>query len=247
MILYPTIELKNGQCVSLRRGRMDEPRVWHADPVEKAGAFVDAGATWMHVTDFDGMYGDDRNRDVISQIMRTPGVSVQLSGGFRTQERIQSYIDLGAARIVMGTVATRFPGWVREMAKYYPDQIVLSVDVWRGQVMVDGWTEACAIDPITLIDSYAETPLAAVKITDIDNDVDATEASLGVISGLAEHATAPVIASGLVHTADDIARLKYVPNIEGALVGRALFEETVELGHALEIAAAVPEPTAQLL
>lgn len=247
MIIYPTIELKDGRCVSLRRGRMDEPQIWHVDPVAKAAEFAEAGATWMHVTDFDGMYGDDRNADVIRQIMRTPGVSVQLSGGFRTQERIDSYVDAGAARIVMGTVATRFPGWVREMAKYYPDQIVLSVDVWRGQVMVDGWTEACAIDPITLIDSYAETPLAAVKITDIDNDVDATEASLGVISGLAEHATAPVIASGLVHTVDDIARLKYVPHIEGALVGRALFQRTVDLTEALDVAAAATEPTAELM
>ncbi|MBT8455905.1 MAG: 1-(5-phosphoribosyl)-5-[(5-phosphoribosylamino)methylideneamino] imidazole-4-carboxamide isomerase [Rhodobacteraceae bacterium] len=247
MILFPTIELMKGRCVSLRRGRLGEPKIWHVDPLEKAAEFAGAGANWMHITDFDGMYGDDRNFEPIAQMIRTPGLSVQISGGFRTQERIERYLEAGAARIVMGTIAARYPGWVREMAKYFPDQIVLSVDIWKGNLMVDGWTEASAIDPATLIEEFAETPLAAVKITDIDNDVDATEASLGVISGLAVHARAPVIASGLVHTIDDIARLAYVPNIEGALVGRALFERTVDLGEALRVAAEAKPSAAEFI
>lgn len=247
MILYPTIELKNGQCVSLRRGRLGDAQIWHVDPVQKAQEFSETGAQWMHITDFDGMYGDERNFDLIRQILKVPGLSVQVSGGFRTQERIQSYLDAGAARIVMGTIAVRYPGWAREMAKYFPDQIVLSVDIWKGDVMVEGWTEACAIDASTLIEEFAETPLAAVKITDIDNDIDATEASLGVISGLAVHARAPVIASGLVHSVDDIARLKYVPNIEGAIIGRALFDKTVDLAEALSVASASREPVADFI
>ncbi len=247
MILYPTIELLNGAPVSLRRGRIEEPQSWDVDPVETAESFAAAGAEWMHITDFDAMFGDDRNIELIGTIIRKVGIPVQVSGGFRTEERIGRFLDLGAGRIVMGTVAARFPGWVRKMAKYYPDQIVLSVDVWKGQAMVDGWREACAIEPAALIEEFGESPLAAVKITDIDNDIDATEASLGVISGLAIHANAPVIASGLVHTADDIARLKYVPNIGGALVGRALVNETVDLADALSIAQARQEPQAEFI
>lgn len=247
MILYPTLELMKGRAVSLRRGRIGEPVPWDVDPVETAQSFAEAGATWMHVTDFDAMFGDEGNREIVREIILRAGIPVQVSGGFRTEARIAEFFDMGAGRIVMGTVATRHPGWVRKMAKYHPDQIVLSVDVWKGQVMVDGWQEACVIEPGALIEEFAETPLAAVKITDIDNDIDATEASLGVISGLAVHANAPVIASGLIHTPDDVARLKHVPNIGGALIGRALVQGTVDLKAAIAEAQMAPEPTAEFI
>ena len=244
MIIYPTIELMEGRCVSLRRGRLEEPIFWDVDPVEAARGFSAAGARWMHITDFDAMVGDDRNRELISEVVRRAGVLVQVAGGFRTQDRIERALEAGVARIVMGTVAVRHPDWVRAMAKYYPDQIVLSVDVWKGKVMVDGWREAAVIPPEVLIEEFAEAPLAAVKITDIDNDLDATEASIGVISRLAADVRAPVIASGLIHTLDDVARHKYVPNIAGALIGRALERETVDLAQAVAVADASREPVA---
>ena len=247
MILYPTLELMNGRAVSLRRGRIGEPVPWDVDPVEAAQGFAEAGATWMHITDFDAMFGEETNRDLVREIILRAGIPVQVSGGFRTEARIAEFLDMGAGRIVMGTVAVRHPGWVRKMAKYHPDQIVLSVDIWKGQVMVDAWQEPCVIDAGALIEEFAEAPLAAVKITDIDNDIDATEASLGVISGLAVHANAPVIASGLIHTLDDVARLKHVPNIGGALIGRALVNGAVDLGAALAEAQEVPEPTAEFI
>ena len=247
MILYPTLELMDGKPVSLRRGRIGEPVPWDVDPVETALSFVRAGASWVHVTDFDAMFGGDRNLAVIREIILRAGVPVQVSGGFRTEARIDQFFDMGAARIVMGTVAVRHPGWVRKMAKYRPDQIVLSVDIWQGQVMADAWQEPCVIEPGALIEEFAETPLAAIKITDIDNDIDATEASLGVISGLAVHANAPVIAAGLVHTIDDIARLKHVPNISGALVGRALVQGSIDLAEAVREATAVPERPAEFI
>ncbi len=247
MILYPTIELLKGRHVSLRRGRLDEPQVFEDDPLETALGFARAGASWMHITDFDAMFGSEENNELIGTIIRKVGIPVQISGGFRTEERIRKFLDMGAGRIVMGTVATRHPGWVRKMAKYFPDTIVLSVDIWKGKVMVDGWRESCVIDPATLIEEFSETPLAAVKITDIDNDIDATEASLGVISRLAVHANAPVIASGLVHKLDDIARIKFIPNIEGALLGRSLANGSVDLAEALAVAASSSEPTAEFI
>jgi len=247
MIIYPTIELMDRHCVSLRRGRMEEPETWDTDPVEVAKGFAAAGARRMHITDFDAIAGVDRNLSLIAEIIRKAGIPVQIAGGFRTQDAIERAFEFGAARVVMGTVATRHPDWVKAMAKYYPDQIVLSVDVWKGQVMVDGWREPCAFTPETLIREFASAPLAAVKITDIDNDIDATEASIGVVASLAEQTTAPVIASGVVHTVDDIARLKYVPNISGALVGRALANGMVDLSEALQVAEASREPVAEFI
>ncbi|MEM6824057.1 MAG: 1-(5-phosphoribosyl)-5-[(5-phosphoribosylamino)methylideneamino] imidazole-4-carboxamide isomerase [Pseudomonadota bacterium] len=237
MIIYPAIELMQGRCVSLRRGNLHEADFWDVDPVDIAKSFVEAGAEGIHVTDLDAVAGHEMNNlSLVAEITRKAGAPIQVSGGFRTQERIEYAFETGAARVVMGTIATRHPDWVKAMAKYYPDQIVLAVDVWNGQVMVDGWREACVIRPETLIAEFADVPLAAIKITDIDNDVDATEASLGVISKLAEASNAPVIASGLVHSINDIARLKYVPKIAGALVGRALVRGTVDLAEALEVA-----------
>ena len=247
MILYPTIELLKGKAVTLRRGVIGDPVPWDVDPVETAQSFAAAGASWMMVTDFDAMFGGDDNVDTIRDIILKAGIPVVVSGGFRTEARVEQFLDMGAARIVMGTVAVRHPGWVRKLAKYHPDTIVLSVDIWKGQVMVDGWQEATAIDPGGFIESFAETPLAAIKITDIDNDIDETDASLGVISGLAVHANAPVIAAGLVHTIDDIARLKYVPAIEGAQIGRALVSGGFDLNAALQMAAEVQEPTAEFI
>ncbi len=135
MILYPMIELLDGRCVSLFRGRIDEPHIWHVDPVAKAKSFAKAGAAWLHITDFDAMSGDERNTDLIREIIRTAGISVQMGGGFRSLERIAEWIDHGAGRIVVGTLALHQPDMVKEAAKLFPDQIVLAVDVFEGFVV----------------------------------------------------------------------------------------------------------------
>lgn len=247
MIIYPTIELMGGRCVSLWRGRLEEAKNWDVDPVDISKSFADCGAEAMHITDLDAVAGNDGNLSLVAEIIRKVGIPVQVAGGFRTQERIDRAFDMGAARIVMGTTAVRHPDWVKAMAKYYPDQIVLAVDVWNDRVMVDGWREETVISPETLITEYASAPLAAVKITDIANDVAETEHSIGVIAKLAEFAKAPVIASGAVHSIDDIARLKYVPNIAGTLIGRALVRGTVDLGEALAMAAEPKEKVAEFI
>ena len=247
MMIFPTIELQNRHCVSLRRGRLDEAQLWHVDPVAKAHEFAAAGAEWMHLTDFDALSGDNRNSDLVRDIIRHAGIPVQLAGGFRTRERIEDWIEHGAGRIVIGTMAAQSPDLVRQLARRYPDQIVLSVDVYRGSVMTHGWTNACAFTPEAMIKEFDGVPLAAILITDIDNDIDATDASLGLISHLAGQSRTSVIASGLVHTIDDIARLKYVHNIAGALVGRALFNKTITLDQALAVARPEAEQTAEFI
>ncbi len=236
MIIYPTIELMGGHCVSLRRGRLDEPTIWHVDPVERACAFAEAGAEWLHVTDFDAVSGGTGSRDIVERIIREAAIPVQLAGGFRSREKIDDWLDRGAGRVVVATLAALDPAAVKAAAKYHPDQIVLAVDVWQGRVMIKGWTQESAFTPKDFIRAYEDDPLAAILVTDVDNDIDATEGSLGVISGLVAFARAPVIASGVVHTLDDVARLKYVRNVSGAIVGRALFNRSVDLAEALAVA-----------
>lgn len=247
MILYPTIELLDGHCVSLHRGRLAEPLVWHVDPVATAQGFAQAGAEWMHLTDFDAVQGNERHAELIGAVLRGAGIPVQLAGGMRTRERVAHWLDQGAGRVVVGTLATQDPDAVKELAKRFPDQIVLAIDLYQGQVMGDGWRVPTALAADAFIAAFDGVPLAAIKITDIDNDIADGERSMALISELAGLTRTPVIASGVVRDADDIARLKYIPNIAGALVGRALFNKSVSIDAALAAARPEPEPVAPFI
>ncbi|WP_347313102.1 1-(5-phosphoribosyl)-5-[(5-phosphoribosylamino)methylideneamino] imidazole-4-carboxamide isomerase [Defluviimonas sp. SAOS-178_SWC] len=233
MILYPTIELRNGRCVSLTRGQIEEPEIWHVDPVEKAQEFAHAGAEWMHVTDFDAVQGGNANHDLVLRIIRGAGIPVQLGGGFRSRDRIEEWIELGAGRIVVGTLAAQNPHLVKELAERHPDQLVLAVDVWQGCVMIEGWKTKSAYSADGFLDSFKGTPFAAVIVTDVGADRSESDASLGTISALAERTNLPVIASGIVRTLDDISRLRLLGEVSGAIVGRALFNRTIDLKEAL--------------
>ncbi|WP_370303980.1 HisA/HisF-related TIM barrel protein [Pseudooceanicola sp.] len=245
MMIYPTMELQNRRCVTLDKGRLEEPLIWHVDPLETAHSFAAAGAEWMHLTDFDGVAGGGGNNDLLEAIIRAAGIPVQLGGGFRSRDSVERWIDKGAGRIVIGTLAAQEPDLVKEMAKYHPDQIVLAVDVWRGQVMVEGWRQPSAFTPEDFIQAFDGVPLAGIIVTDIASEMGDVEAQMGMIAGLARLSRTPVIASGVVRTVDDISRLKYIPNIAGALVGRALFNKTVDLAEALETARPGVEPVAE--
>ena len=245
MIIYPTLELFNGKCVSLTRGRIEEPVIWHVDPVETAKGFAAAGAEWMHVTDINGLSGESVNNDLLEDIIRTVGIPVQLGGGFRSRESVERWIDKGAGRVVIGTMAAHDPDLVAELAKLHPDQIVLAVDIFDGSVMTEGWRNRSAFEPDRYVKAFDDVPLAGIIVTDIDANMGETDGSLAVISGLASQTRHPVIARGTVRTTDDVSRLKYVPNIAGTLVGRALFSKDVDLHDALAMAQAVPEPVAE--
>lgn len=245
MRIYPTMELQNGRCVTLEKGRLEEAMIWHVDPVETARGWSAAGAEWMQLTDFDAIEGRDTNSALVEEIIRTAELPVQLAGGMRTREQVEYWIDKGAGRVVLGTLAAWDPILVKELAKLYPDQIVLAVDVWQGQVMTEGWRSQSAFTPAAYIEAFADTPFAAILVTDIDSDMEDVEAQLGLISGLAEQSRTPIIASGVVRTADDISRLAYIQNISGAIVGRALFRKSIDLAEALEVAKTAHEPIAQ--
>ena len=145
MIIYPTLELLNGRCVSLSRGRIEEASIWHVDPLQTAKSWAAAGAQWMHLTDFDRVEGRDGKMDLVRSIIRSAGIPVQLAGGFRTADSVASWIDHGVGRVVLSTLAVLDPSSVRALAKSYPDQIVLSVDVWNGHVMTHGWRKESTI------------------------------------------------------------------------------------------------------
>ncbi|MGB0505268.1 MAG: HisA/HisF-related TIM barrel protein [Pikeienuella sp.] len=236
MIIYPTIELLNGKCVSLHRGRMEEPQIWHVDPVAKAQSFAEAGAEWIHITDFDAIGGDNQNEELIKEIIRSTGASIQLGGGFRSLERIVEWIDAGVGRIVIASAAVRQPELVKEAAKFYPDQIVLAIDVFQGQVMTDGWRTPSAFTPDNFLQQFEADPLAAIIVSDIDADIEQAEDSLALITAMASVARAPVIARGLSRSLDNLAQLKYVPYVSGAILGRALFDRSIELADAMELA-----------
>ena len=247
MIIYPTLELQSGRCVTLRRGRLEEPSIWHVDPIETALSFVEAGAEWIHITDFDAVDGKGDNTALIEDIIKQAGCSVQVAGGIRTRDTVENWIEKGVGRVVLGTIAARDPDMVKGLANRHPDQIVLAADIWQGQLMTDGWRNPVAITPEDFLESYADVPLAAVLITDIDSDIDQPDAQLGLLSKLAGATRHQVIASGTVHELDDVARLKYVPNIAGTLIGRALFSKTVDLGEALAVARPNPEAKAEFI
>lgn len=245
MIIYPTLELYNGKCVSLTRGRLNEPVIWHVDPVETARGFAAAGAEWMHLTDINALAGEGDNNALSEEIIRAAGLPVQFGGGFRSRDSVERWIDKGAGRIVIGTMAAYEPQLLRELAKRYPDQIVLAVDIYQGSVMTEGWRTRSAFEPDTYVKAFDDVPLAGIIVTDIDADIEDTDGSLGVIAGLAAQTRHPVIARGTVRSADDVSRLKYVPNIAGAIIGRALMSKDVDLGTALELARAEPEQIAE--
>lgn len=236
MIIYPLIELQNGRCVSLYRGRLDQPDIWHVDPVAKAREFAEAGAEWLHVTDFDGVLGGNTNNALLQEIIRSAGIPVQLGGGFRAQAQVEEWIDKGAGRIVIGTLALQQPDLVKSLARSYPDQIVVALDVYKGQVVSEGWRDTSALVPADVVRTYDGTPLAAIIVTDIDADLEEAEDSLALITQVASETRTPVIARGVARSLDDLSRVKYVPHVSGAILGRALFDKTIDLSDALALA-----------
>ena len=244
MIIYPDIELQNGRCVNLLRGQMDEPVVYRADPLQSSIEFAHSGAEWLHVVDLDAVFGEGDNADLIHQIIRKTGTGVQVAGAIRSIENVRDWIEAGAGRVVIATAAVKDPSFVRAAAFAYPDQVVVSVDARQGRVVVEGWRETTAFTPVEFAHQFEDVPLAAIIYTDIDRDDDLPESCLSHTAELAAEVRTPVIASGVVKSLDDISTLKYLPNIAGAITGRALFGQTFQLSEALAIAYDPPEPIA---
>jgi phosphoribosylformimino-5-aminoimidazole carboxamide ribotide isomerase len=230
MILYPAIDLKDGQCVRLLHGDMDKATIFNASPADQARLFVKDGFEWLHVVDLNGaIEGHSMNAEAVSAILETVSIPVQLGGGIRTLEAVRGWIEAGVSRVILGTIAVRDPELVKTAARNWPEQVAVAVDVRDGKVAVDGWTGASNLDPITLARRFEDVGVAALIITDISRDGAMTGVNVEAVGALADAVAIPVIASGGVASVEDIRRLqarKGVP-IAGAVLGRALYNGAI--------------------
>lgn len=241
MIIYPDIELMDGKCVNVARGRHEEPFVFHVDPIKTALDFQEAGAEWLHVVDYDGVYeGGRHNAELICDIIKAVEIPVQVGGGIRTTASVEWWFEHGAARLVLGTAAVKDRNFVKAVCTHYPNQIVIAIDSRGGHVVVEGWQEETIYTPLEVAADFQESGAAAIIYTDIDRSDDLPEGAFAGTTDLACSLSIPVISSGTVQSLDDIARLNNLPNIAGAVVGRALFRKTFGLDEAIAVASQKP-------
>ena len=240
MILYPAIDLKNGQCVRVVRGDLDQATVFNSDPGAQARAWAGAGFHWIHVVDLNGaVEGKAANAPAVEAILRSVSVPVQLGGGIRSLPDIERWIEAGVSRVILGTVAVREPQVVREAARLWPEQIAVSVDVRAGKVAVQGWTEDSDLDAITVARRFEDVGVGALIITDIDRDGTTMGFNVEVFGAIADVVAIPVIAAGGLASVDDIVKLKARRGapIAGAVLGRALYNGDIAPAEALKAAA----------
>jgi len=236
MILYPEIALKDGRLVTLRRGQMTSPIRYDRDPVEQARAFAAEGAEWLHVVDLDAVLrGRRHNGDIVRSIIRAVDIPVQVGGGIAKMEQVDDWIGEGAECVVIASAAVLNPALVRRACERYPFRVLVSVDVSQGRVMVDGWTRPSELSPLDFVAQFDRLDLAGVIVTDIDYDIDLPDASFALVTDLARRLATPVVASGVVKTLDDLATLRFLENVAGAVIGRALHQGRFTLHEALRV------------
>jgi len=238
MILFPAIDLKDGECVRLKLGEMNSATVYNEDPAAQALAFEQAGFEWLHVVDLNGAFeGQSVNGEAVEAILKATRNPVQLGGGIRTLQHIESWLEKGLSRVILGTVAVRNPELVVEACKLFPGKVAVGIDAKGGKVAVEGWAEASELGVIELAERFEGAGVSAIIYTDIDRD--------GVLSGinwsstieLANAVSIPVIASGGLASIDDIARMcePDAAKLEGAISGRALYDGRIDVKEALSL------------
>jgi phosphoribosylformimino-5-aminoimidazole carboxamide ribotide isomerase len=241
MLLIPAIDLKNGQCVRLRQGRMDDVTVFSPDPVEVARKWVAEGARRIHVVDLDGaLKGTPTNLKVVEQIVAAVGeVPVQVGGGIRDEETVQRLLNSGVAYVIIGTKAINAPHFLRDLCLEYPRHIIVSLDAKDGRVALNGWTKITGHGVIETAQHCERDGVEAIIYTDIGRDGMMKGFNAQSTKDLAKAVNTPVIASGGVSTLDDIRSLKEIENdgVFGAIIGRALYEGTFKLSEAIKICA----------
>ena len=242
MILFPAIDLKDGVCVRLKRGRLSEATVFNRDPAAQARSFEQAGFRWLHCVDLNGAFeGRSVNGDAVREILSTTKLPVQLGGGIRDMRAIESWIAAGVARVILGTSALTNPALVREAATSFPGRIVVGADARDGKVATRGWAEVSDLTPIELGKRFEDAGVAAILFTDVNSDGILEGINLKATSALARALSIPVIASGGVSGIADIEALVALaePNIEGVVIGRALYDGGLSPAQALACANAV--------
>jgi len=238
MILFPAIDLKDGQCVRLEQGDMDRATVFNADPAAQARAFADDGFQWLHVVDLNGAFaGRAVNGDAVAAILDAVDMPVQLGGGIRDLAAIEMWLDRGVVRVILGTAAVNQPALVREAAAKHPGRVAVGIDARGGKVAVSGWAEVTEIDAVELGRRFEDAGVAAIIYTDIDRDGILKGLNIEATLKLAEAVSIPVIASGGLASLADVERLLQ-PDcaiLEGAISGRALYDGRLDGRAALAL------------
>lgn len=236
MILYPAIDLKDGQAVRLLRGEMDKATVFNDDPAAQARAFVDAGCEWLHLVDLNGAFaGEPVNAAAVEAILAATNVPAQLGGGIRDMTTIENWLAKGLARVILGTVAVENPDLVRDAARAFPNQVAVGIDARGGKVATKGWAEETDVDATDLARSFEDAGVAAIIYTDINRDGAMQGPNIDATAALAHAVSIPVIASGGVSSIDDLIALKTCgAPLNGAISGRALYDGAIDLKTALQ-------------
>lgn len=235
MIIFPAIDLKDGQAVRLQEGDMDRVTVFNDDPAAQAKIFENQGAPWLHLVDLNGAFeGKPVNAEVVRAIRETTSASIQLGGGIRDLATIETWFDCGITRVILGTVALKDPELVKTACKLHPGRIVVGIDARDGFVAAEGWAEASTVSVYELADRFADCGVSAIVFTDIGRDGLLKGVNIEATVALAQHTSIPVIASGGVASMKDVDDLLANPdNIEGVISGRAIYDGRLDLADAL--------------
>ncbi|MGN6100166.1 MAG: 1-(5-phosphoribosyl)-5-[(5-phosphoribosylamino)methylideneamino]imidazole-4-carboxamide isomerase [Devosia sp.] len=238
MILFPAIDLKDGQCVRLRLGDMGQATVFNDSPAAQARAFEEQGFEYLHVVDLNGAFaGESVNGAAVEAILNAVRMPVQLGGGIRTLAHVESWLGKGLARVILGTIAVRDPALVKEAARRFPGRVAVGIDARGGKVAVEGWAETSELDAVELARRFEGAGVAAIIYTDIDRDGVLTGINWDATLQLARAVGIPVIASGGLASMDDIRRMTEpdAQVLEGAISGRALYDGRIDSREALAL------------
>ena len=244
-ILFPAIDLKDGQCVRLKLGDMAQATIYNENPAAQAKAFEDEGFEWLHVVDLNGAFeGESVNGAAVDAILKTTENPVQLGGGIRTMAHMEAWLDKGLARVILGTVAVRDPDLVKEACVRFPGRIAVGIDAKGGKVAVEGWAETSELDAIELAQRFEGVGVAAIIFTDIDRDGVLTGINWEATIDLAEAVSIPVIASGGLASLADVVRMTMpdAVKLEGAISGRALYDGRIDPQIALGVLKGILPP-----
>lgn len=234
MKLYPAIDLKDGNCVRLLRGEMSDATIFSDSPANQAKSFENQGAEYLHIVDLNGAFaGKPVNDKAVRAILDTMNIPVQLGGGIRDMATVDHWISLGIRRVILGTIATKDPEFVKQAARKYPNQIAVGIDARAGLVATEGWAEQTNINAVELAKLFEDAGVAAIIYTDIDRDGAMEGPNIEATAALARAVSIPIIASGGVSSLEDLIALRDCGvKLDGAISGRAIYEGKIDIGHA---------------
>lgn len=237
MILYPAIDLKDGQCVRLYKGDMQQATVFNDDPAAQALAFQNAGCEWLHLVDLNGAFaGQPVNAAPVEAILNTCAIPAQLGGGIRDMATIETWLEKGLSRVILGTVAVENPDLVRDAAREFPGKVAVGIDARNGRVATKGWAEETDVMVTDLARRFEDAGVAAIIYTDINRDGAMQGPNIAATAALARAVSIPVIASGGVASMQDLAALKACgAPLNGAISGRAIYDGQIDLAAAVAL------------